>query len=251
MFLKILARSTSAVLANRKKIVALVGVWAAVMAVWFVISLSGGLADIGASQSGKLMILLTHIGLNSIVGAAIAVIWHRLFLLREEQKSGLFRFGAVEFEYLGRALLIGFGWGVAIGLSGILLYTAFGSNGLIATAGIILVSAPLNYRLSLVLPATAIGERFSFKDALRVSKGLGLPMALVNLVLLLPIFAVFTIGTFFQNLLVAIAGPGVKVVVGTMLEVGLTFATALVYVTVLSVGYNLAKERWFSAAANT
>lgn len=75
---------------------------------------------------------------------------------------------------------------------------------------------------------------------------MGLPMLLANLVLLLPVFGIAFILSIFSMLVRRTADRGFYILTDAIVEQVIGFSMALAYVTILSVSYNYAKERWFS-----
>ena len=245
MFWELAGRCIEIWRCNARTLAVISATWFALIVAWVLFLKSGAISGVSAT-SLKLAILVFHHCFNLLAGVAIAVTWHRFILLREVPECRTFKLSGNEVGYCSCLLTISFIWGVVVGLPALLLFAAFGKYGFYWVGLLILLLLPLSYRLSLVLPAAAIGESFSFFDAWKVSRGMGLPMLLANLVLLIPVFGIAFILSIFSVLVRRIADRGFYILTDAVVEQVIGLSMALAYVTILSVSYNYAKERWFS-----
>ncbi len=101
--------------------------------------------------------------------SVIAVYWHRSILLQENSIRGIpIRIDAVVWRYIGYCILIGLIWAALwlaiIAVAGVVSVAAQAASGTQVILGILLIPLFLwlgvvTFRLSLVLPAAAIGQR--------------------------------------------------------------------------------------------
>ncbi|MGS4886786.1 hypothetical protein [Roseibium sp. MB-4] len=244
IFFLILARCVETLRKRGRDILALLAVWGALAFGWqlpFNLGLIGG----DGQAHGSAIFAIT-IGLNVFVGCAFAVSGHRLFLIGETKRVSI-RDWSNEFRYLWPMLILMVGYNLFLALALELTSVVAGSASIFFDIVICLLVTPLVYRLSLILPAAAIGEKFSISDALMVSKGMGGPMMLVNAVLMLPLVFLGGVGFVLLVLLQKATGADSMILLSTLLVTVLSYATIAVTVSVLSSGYSVAKQRWFSS----
>lgn len=116
------------------------------------------------------------LGILAVIASLwIAVAWHR-FVLKEEYPSGwLPRWhGAYMLAYLGRSILLGLLIALAVTVAAVplgLIITLV--PGLVGALPLMMIGfgAYLFFRLSVMLPAAALGEKLTLGDAWNASKG--------------------------------------------------------------------------------
>ncbi|WP_010141479.1 hypothetical protein [Oceanicola sp. S124] len=126
-----------------------------------------------------------------VVGAVaylwIAVAWHRYVLLREEGAGWVPRFRSDRMlGYLGRGILLVLLMVIPAMIMGILVgaLAMSGSFALVFIGSVVITFAlmVIFYRLSPVLPATALGEPLKMKEAWAKTRGAGWDIALLALI---------------------------------------------------------------------
>lgn len=180
---------------------------------------------------------LTFLGVLVLVIGYIMIIvaWHRFVLLPEDQRDGGFTPSpGIVLGYLGRSLLLGIAFGaVAIPLIIVISQTrstlVFG----ITIIPVIVILGWALMRLSLILPACAIGEYLSYKESWNATKplagtifGLMVLLAAADFVLNLILGAVLT-----QSML------------SSLISVVVSLLYALVTASILTTLYGIAIEK--------
>lgn len=181
--------------------------------------------------------------------ASIAVNWHRYILLdRVPVGAELFRLDGLTWRYVGNVWLIAFIVGIVFmigmlplvflgGLSEVIGVVAF----IIGLAGFIFVVIS-TYRLSVKLPAIAIGRRdFALSDAWAATRDNKLPIFLVILfqfLLLIGVAIVFLALDFT----LALFGPTITLVISQLIQAFLGWLLAIFNVTILTSLYGFFVE---------
>lgn len=129
-----------------------------------------GVSKGGLSVQGGLMLFSPFFLLIFLAAVSIAVVWHRYILLDEGSAMAFnLRADGAVWRYLGNVILIFLAAVVALIPFG--MVSALFSAKIITQIGAAFVM-PLVYRMSIKLPAIALGETgFTFKDALDYSSG--------------------------------------------------------------------------------
>ena len=168
----------------------------------------------------------------------IAVSWHR-FILLEEYPSGLlptFRFDRI-LAYLGRFVLLGLLMAIGLIPVGLILSVLGESAGLIAVVisfGAALVLVVCFYRLSIILPAAAIGNPITLGDAWNRTSGVA-----GAIVVLLVVSFVFQILVQF-----ALAALAIIPVLGVLLTVFFgSLILPMINVSILTTMYGIFVEK--------
>ncbi|MEC9404288.1 MAG: hypothetical protein VX374_17260, partial [Pseudomonadota bacterium] len=113
----------------------------------------------------------------------------------------------------------------------------------------IFILAPFLFRLNLSLPAVAVERPLGFSQMLQFGKGLGMPMFLAALILILPFVAV---GEGLQYLLGLLSGglPAALIQMKILvLNVLVQIIVTVLGISILTAGYRIAMERPEGAGA--
>lgn len=205
-----------------------------------------------AAAPGDLLASLVFLALALLSSASISVAWHRCLLLNETPPTVNLRVGGRELAYAGRFLLLMLIAGAlfvplaflttaiigAMDVSGG-VFTVFVLSGVL-----ILILLPLLARIALILPACALDEPLSVKEAFGSSAGLGGPMVLsgiaASLAVTLPLLAL--------GWLVALGGGGMFSLVATLiLSLAAQIAGTALQIGILTGGYYILRERQMAA----
>lgn len=181
---------------------------------------------------------------------SIAVAWHRNLLLRERPGLVHLQFGGRELRYVGKTILLLLIIVVPFSIVGTIIGGVLGASGvggaqavllgLLVLFGIFFV-LPLFMRVSLILPATALDEKLGIAEAFRDSKGLGLPMAIAGVLLILLVGAInFVLGFVGGALDGGSVVGGVAVFV---LTIAVQIAATALQIGILTGGYYILRER--------
>lgn len=142
--------------------------------------------------------------LSTVLGAWLAVAWHRYVLLGEAPKGWLPKWHGISILwyilYLWLIALILLGLGLIVGAPTFAL--AFYLAPLAQILSVVVVALPMIYvwlRLAVLLPLAAIGERGTIKGAWTVTRPARLPLFLLSIVLLI-LFAGMQILAIPENL---------------------------------------------------
>lgn len=199
-----------------------------------------------------------HFGVFFVVAAslvafaAIAVNWHRYILLDEVPKGGdIFRLDSKTWRYLGNLLLIAFILGIISTFTiGPLVALAVGlySYAVIAVMIIIgltvfLIMAIFSVRLSVKLPAIALGRRdFTFSHALAATRGNTLQLFLLILFQL-----ALTIGASLLFFLLEYATisihPIFGIIVSLLVQLSINWILTIFGITILTSLYGFFIEQ--------
>lgn len=202
------------------------------------------------ANPGSTLPIYLGLGLfNLLAFASIAVNWHRYILLDEVPAgSGLFRLDDKTWRYFGNVLLISLIL-IAVSTLVVLPLVFLGSLmnasvllGFLAVAAAFCLIGPLFFRLSIKLPAIALGRRdFSLSHALAATRGNGLPLFLVFLfeiaaalgMILVLLLLVFIAGAVSEMLAFAL---------GTVLQILVNWIFTIFGITVLTSLYGFFVE---------
>jgi hypothetical protein len=140
---------------------------------------------------------------SMVTYASIAISWH-LFILKDEVPQGRsrLRFDGIVWRYFGNSLLVILFASLALvplvlAVSGFGLVVGLSPQGIINTfiAAAALVAIPVTYRLSVKLPAIALGRKdFRFADAWNLTRGNTIQLIGLGM---LSVFVALLIGTVF------------------------------------------------------
>ena len=250
MLMEIISRSFIAYRANLDVLFRIARIWLPVVVVW-ALFLKFALAPLARGSllaQGDfrgLLFLLVYVFANLVIASGIAVPWHRLLLLRDRSYAEKFSFGPLEKRYLTRLIAMNLASLVYI-LVLLFVVIKLGQGGRVASLAITATVLPYAMRFSLVLPAAALSEPFSFSDAYLVSRGMGWRMFAATLALTLPMVFVARIVLEIVDLLLRKTPGMFKDIVEIILAEACGIAIALMFVSVLSISYAVAKERWFA-----
>ena len=158
------------------------GPWMIIALVWFIAGVQGiDLVNPDAMDvpsAAAVISVIVAVLVSVFMTLTVAVAWHRYVLL-EEIPQGWFpqiRTGLV-LGYFGRSFLIGLVVAIAAGIVGGLLMAALGAIGgpalaFVAAIAIAVGAGLIFYRLSLILPAGAIGNAMRMGESWRATAGL-------------------------------------------------------------------------------
>lgn len=155
-----------------------------------------GLESAPVMGPGELGMFLVGLMVNFVLGAWVAVAWHRFVLLQEYPASFLPSWRGPEvMTYIGRLLLVGAVL-VAVGVAALLVLAIFpftailGPGAVLATGAITgFLLAVVSFRISLILPAAALGREMSLGESWRQTAPLALDIA--GLAAIVMVFALF------------------------------------------------------------
>ena len=179
--------------------------------------------------------------LMAVVYVWLAVTWHRYILL-DEQPSGQFpAFHQKEIlSYAGNAILL---WLISmVVFLGVGLVTSplafLGPVGAILIGIIILaVALIVGYRLGLVLPSRAVGQRLTFGEAWAATKGQS------GTILVLAVVSAIAAVVINIPAMVLAAIPGIGGVLSTIWQLGTGWVTLVVGVSILTTLYGVYVEK--------
>ncbi len=199
--LKIVVASYGFVLLNAREVLRVI--WLPFVAMAVLDILFSVNAPAHGPEDGEILTLdisfLFALAAQLFVTVTVLVAWHRRVLLGVDGLPPGFplSIGAREGRFFGRLL------GIALVLMMFHIFTASGFDafvlngtatmrvlGIAGLVGVVLAEIYLASRLLLILPATAVDNRFNFGDAWRMSKGHGWRLALAWFLTLLPVLAI-------------------------------------------------------------
>lgn len=187
--------------------------------------------------------------LTALAFASIAVNWHRYILLDQVPTGAeLFRLDGLTWRYFGNVLLIGLITGIGLVIF-MLLLQGFASLSTITTivalfigvAGIVAFSISV-YRLSIKLPAVAIGRRdFSLGHAWAATGGNKRP---IFLVILIQFLLAVGVGLVFLmlNFALAYVEPILGLILSQLIQVFIGWLFAIFGITILTSLYGFFVE---------
>ena len=216
---------------------------------WMVIMLAVNFLTDTTEDIAVLNIILALAGfvLALVSGASIASGWHRYGLLQEQPGLIHLRFGVYEQRVLWRMVqtaLILMGPVIGIILAATVLSEAVPHIIMIAVIAVLVVlTLALMYRISFIVPASAVGHHLPVADAFRISKGYAGPMFVATFLLSIPVILVMglAIAGGYQILMGGsiILGFVVLAVFGTLLQI----ITTTIGLAVVTVAYKDVAER--------
>lgn len=187
--------------------------------------------------------------LTMLAFASIAVNWHRYILLDQVPIGAeLFRLDGLTWRYFGNILLIGLTAGIGLVIF-MLVLQAFASLSAITAiaslfiglAGIVAFAIAI-YRLSIKLPAVAIGRRdFSLGQAWTATSGNKQPIFFVILIQFLLAVAVGIV-FFMLNFALAYVDPILGLIVSQLIQVFVGWLLAIFGITILTSLYGFFAE---------
>ncbi|SUB02885.1 Uncharacterised protein [Pannonibacter phragmitetus] len=216
---------------------------------WMVIMLVAGALE-GASEDVpglNIILALASLVLTLVSGASIASGWHRFGLLREQPDLIYLRFGIYELRVLGRMLqtflivltpILGF----------ILVSMQLGEvfqdqTMMVITVVFFFLIAVLMYRISFIVPASAVGHRLPVMEAFRISRGYAGPMLVASFLLSIPVFLLLGLALAGGYQILAggsvILGTVILSVFGALLQI----TTTTIGLAVVTVAYKDVAER--------
>lgn len=178
-----------------------------------------------------------------VAAASIAVAWHRFGLLGEEPPAVNLRFGGLEFRFALKSLAITLGFGVLYALAGgIGMLTGSTAIMSVLVLAVAIVFIPVVFRVSLVLPATAVEQPLGFRQAYEAGKGLGWWMVLATLALALP----FAIVTGLLQFVLGLLDGGLPLILilakGAVLNLVMQMIVTVLAISVLTTGYRVVMD---------
>jgi|GEM_PF-2602732 len=253
MLKQLLSDSISIVFGNLETVFRVCGGWFVLQFVLSLLILLNGATIDGASApedvSGTtLLLLLVAFIIALLSSASISVAWHRFGLLGERPGPVHFRVGAVEFRFIGQMILLSLAAVVVFLPAGLVvgvLSALFNSAAVTVLLWIVavIVVAPFLFRLNLSLPAVAVERPLAFGEMLKFGKGLGVPMFLAAIILILPFVVV---GEGLQYVLGLLSGglPAALIQMKILvLNVLVQIIVTVLGISILTAGYRIAKER--------
>lgn len=260
MLKRLLSDSVSIVFGNLETVFKVCGGWFLLQFVLSLFILANG-AQIDEATAPEdisgttVLLLLTTMVIALLSSASISVAWHRFGLLNERPGPLHFRVGAVEFRFIGQMLLLSLAAVVVVLPAGLVigvLSSLFNSTAMTVVLWIvaIFILAPFLFRLNLSLPAVAVERPLGFSQMLQFGKGLGMPMFLAALILILPFVVV---GEALQYVLGLLSGglPAALIQMKILvLNVLVQIIVTVLGISILTAGYRIAMERPEGAGAS-
>jgi hypothetical protein len=203
-----------------------------------------------AAMQGPLLQFYAATFVSMIIYASIAVMWH-LYILRDEVPAGAarLRLDGVVWRYVGNTILIGLMimlllLPLALVMAGFAAVSGGISPALLAVymAAFLIIAVPVFYRLSIKLPAIALGRRdFRFGTAWNVTRGNMTQLMLLGVLSLAAVALVGTVTGVVEDLLTRLGG---EVVTGVFLVLRqlLGWALGLFGITMLTSLYGFFVE---------
>lgn len=209
-----------------------------------------GLFALGTSNMSPFFLAFLVLALISLVAfASIAVNWHRYILLDEMPKGReVFRLDEKTWRYFGNLLLIllilvGACLLVMLPLSILAASTNAAELSVVLIALIILpIAGILSLRLSVKLPAIALGRRdFLLKDAWSVTQANILPLFFIALFQIVFFFG-FVLVMLLLQYTIGTASPALWDIVGTVLQMAVNWIFTIFGITILTSLYGFFVE---------
>jgi hypothetical protein len=194
-------------------------------------------ATVGAAAPLGLITVL----LLAVVYVWLAVTWHRYILLNEEPTGQLPPFRRSEIlAYAGNAILLALimiALSIVVGLvlSPLLLLGVVGA--IIMPIVFISLGLIVNYRLGLVLPSRAVGQRLTLGEAWAATKGQS------GTILVLAIVSAIAAVVINIPALILAFIPGIGGILSSIWQIGTGWVTLLVGVSVLTTLYGVFVEK--------
>lgn len=206
-------------------------------------------ADVGINFGIYIPLVIVAVIVTILAFASIAVNWHRYILLDQVPVGAeLFRLDGLTWRYVGNVWLIGLIVGLVflVGMLPVMLLAglseAIGVAAFFVGLGGFIFVVISTYRLSVKLPAIAIGRRdFALRDAWAATRDNKLPIFLVILfqfLLLIGVAIVFLALDFT----LALIGPTITLVISQLIQAFLGWMLAIFNVTILTSLYGFFVE---------
>jgi hypothetical protein len=203
-----------------------------------------------ASQVASFFLLFAAVALVAMLGfSSVAVAWHRYVLLDEvPQGMNKLRVDGTVWRYFGNLVLISLMLIVAalpLSLLIIPLYSASPAIGLFgAMVYSVVILLPILYRLSIKLPAVALGRQdFRMGDAWNISKGNWMPIVQVALGVSLISWVVGLVMLLVSRALNTILGGEIGYWADLMLQLGVNWVVTIMGITLLTSLYGYFVEK--------
>lgn len=210
-------------------------------------NISGGNPE---ANPGAIVPLYLLVGLLNMLGfASVAVNWHRYILLDEvPHGSELLRLDDKTWRYFGNVLLImlilfAVAFLIMLPVALLAFLTQAGALSIIFFLVALPFVAIISYRLSVKLPAIALGRRdFLMRDAWAATRDNKLPIFLVALFQFFILIAVvFVLALLVFGLITA--SPMLGIIVGTIFQVVVGWVLAIFGITLLTSLYGFFVEK--------
>ncbi|MTH97821.1 hypothetical protein [Roseibium sp. RKSG952] len=199
-------------------------------------------------NAGDIIHVLVQVLIFLMASASIAVGWHRFGLLGEQPSLVHLRFGRIEALFVLKSLLLGFlFWFVFLLI--FLLVSLLGSPIILMVVGVLaaIFAIPTFMRMSLILPATAVGQPLGLGESYVKSEGLGWRMFFANVFLSVP-FAILMFLLAFGTFQLTESLPGFFILMKLLILWGLGQVIITVLgISVLTAGYRIMMENNSSA----
>jgi hypothetical protein len=191
------------------------------------------------------LLLLPVLFLIGLGFSSMAVAWHR-FVLLDEVPQGMqkLRIDDTVWRYFGNLMLLGL---ATIGLI-LPVLLVFQISPVFAVLALIfyvlMVVLPVIYRLSIKLPAVAVGRRdFAFRDAWEASRGNEWQMVGLTLLMAAVSWGVGIALALVSYLLQAILGPTVGLGLDAVVQVAVNWVLTILGITLLTSLYGFFVEK--------
>lgn len=199
-----------------------------------------------AEQTAASMLSFAPVGiittlLLAVVYIWLAVTWHRYILLDEQPAGQLPAFHRSEvLSYAGNSILlilIMFAFSIVVGLvlSPLLLLGVVGA--IIMPVVFITLALIVDYRLGLVLPSRAVGQKLSFGEAWAATKGQS------GTILVLAIVSAIAAVVINIPAMVLAFLPGIGGILSSIWQLGTGWVTLVVGVSILTTLYGVYIEK--------
>ncbi|MBO6892171.1 MAG: hypothetical protein JJ866_09540 [Roseibium sp.] len=240
---QLLTDSLSLVFGNLDIVFRAAGSWFALQFLLMLIlqSAIGGTDPQAANPGAVATFALLALVFSLVASASISVAWHRFGLLEERPGAIQLKFGGLEFAFVMRMLLLALIM-VGIWLVVALIHGLLGAPALTGVAAIVvfIFAIPVFFRLSLILPATAVERPISLGEAYSMGEGLGWYMFLATFLLSLP----FVLGGLALEYLVGLAASGLPLLIlqikVMILNLLVQIIVTVLGISVLTAGYRMA-----------
>lgn len=206
----------------------------------FVMGVARNLDSEVAYTTGDIALVLLAICVLTIGAMTFAIFWHRYALLTGDERGTVTSPGTAVFGQYFKGLLVivlvifvvAFFGSIAIAAIGFILSAALGTIGAVvlglASLGIWVAIAWIAFRISLILPAAALGHRMGYRESWEATRSVGRDLFVLMILL-------FVVSIIIQ---LAVSGVGfVLPFVSVILAVLQGAFGALLYVSVLSTLY--------------
>lgn len=198
-------------------------------------------SEVAAAMGSVAPVGIITLILLAVVYVWLAVTWHRYILLDEQPSGQLPTFHRSEtLAYAGNAILlvlimIAFSIVVGLVLSPLLLLGVIGA--IIMPIVFISLALIVDYRLGLVLPARAVGQRLTFGEAWAATKGQS-----GTILALAVISAIAAVVINIPAMILAFI-PGIGGILSAIWQLGTGWVTLVVGVSILTTLYGVYIEK--------